>query len=80
MTTAGVITDYTLNTKLLDPMDITIGPDGARWFTASRAIGRLTTTGTVSHFKDRYGPMGITAGPDGALWFTNVTSIGRITT
>ena len=64
------------------------GPDGALWFTNFRngSIGRITTGGTVTHFKyanaSIRGPQGIAAGPDGALWFTNEgnDSIGRITT
>ena len=66
------------------------GPDGALWFTdtgyftGGHSIGRITTTGDVTHYTDpsiRY-PGQIAAGPDGALWFTNFgnNSIGRITT
>jgi virginiamycin B lyase len=73
---------------------ITVGPDGALWFTnfAHNSIGRITTSGTISTYAGIGvdNPAGITTGPDGALWFTNAGngadrgtdhgSIGRITT
>src|SRR5260221_575648 len=68
------------------PQGITIGPDGALWFTDSAdKIGRITTQGQVREFAlpiSRMGPAEITAGPDGALWFTQPgpDQIGRITT
>jgi virginiamycin B lyase len=66
---------------------ITIGPDGALWFTETviGKIGRITTSGAMTEFAlpnpNSY-PFGITTGSDGALWFTEVYShtIGRITT
>src|SRR4051795_4617921 len=71
--------------------DLTTGPDGALWFTERRgeAIGRVTTTGTVTEFPVPTStddplpdPQGIAAGPDGALWFTESTgdSVDRVTT
>src|SRR6266567_8738265 len=69
------------------PQGITVGSDGALWFTAPKLnqIGRITTQGQVSEFAlpiARMGPAEITAGPDGALWFTQPgpNQIGRITT
>ena len=68
------------------PYGITLGPDGALWFTnlGTNSIGRITTSGVVSNFTDPTisEPDWITVGPDGALWFTNFgnNSIGRITT
>jgi virginiamycin B lyase len=72
--------------------DITMGPDGALWFTQSSfgsgppdAIGRMSTDGRYRRWplptRDS-APTNITAGPDGALWFTERTGfrIGRITT
>src|SRR4051794_24882287 len=62
--------------------DMTVGPDDALWFTERRgeAIGRITTTGTVTEFpvprsseNPLPDPQGIAAGPDGALWFTEQT-------
>ncbi len=81
----GVISIYT-GSGIDGPQDITVGPDGAMWFTNeyNNSIGRITTAGTVSKFTDSTidAPVGITSGPDGALWFTNSgnNSIGRITT
>src|SRR6266851_4595536 len=70
------------------PQGITIGPDGALWFTDSAdKIGRITTQGRVTEFAlpkfvsypERF-PAQIIAGPDGALWFTETgDQIGRIT-
>src|SRR3954471_11612552 len=71
--------------------DMTAGPDGALWFTERRgeAIGRVTTSGTVTEFPVPTStddplpdPQGIAAGPDGALWFTEQTgdSVDRIST
>src|SRR5437588_1710994 len=64
---------------------ITVGADGALWFTANAAgkIGKITTTGVVTEYPiSTTDPEGITSGPDGALWFTpeNVDKIGRIGT
>jgi virginiamycin B lyase len=67
---------------------ITTGSDGALWFLAEAgaAIGRMTTSGSVTTFPlppgDDAGA--VTPGPDGALWFTIMSSggnaIGRLTT
>jgi virginiamycin B lyase len=79
---------------LLCPSGITLGPDGAMWFTdpIGARIGRITLSGKVTEFEIPSAgsfPMLITSGPDGALWFTEVGSlfeeggrdqIGRITT
>lgn len=78
--------------KDADPFSITVGPDGALWFTepSGSKIGRITTSGVITEFpipalypnEVRWAtPMGITAGPDGALWFTitDRPGIGRIT-
>src|SRR5262249_42921847 len=67
------------------PGSITVGPDGALWFTESNRdfgvdrIGRITTAGVITEFPlplsvdcQQFGtcsPSGITAGPDGNLWF-----------
>jgi len=69
-----------------DPNAITIGPDGALWYTlAGGSIGRMTAAGSFTSYPLptlNSAPEGITAGPDGALWFTESTAnqIGRITT
>ena len=70
----------------VEPYGITLGPDGALWFTGSASIGRITTDGSITYFSKgltaESEPNGITAGPDGNLWFTEYSSpnIGRITT
>jgi streptogramin lyase len=83
ITTSGAVTSYT-GTGIGNPQGITVGPDGALWFTNGDEIGRITTTGTVTDYTHAglVGLEQITAGPDGALWFTSQTGseIGRITT
>ena len=69
-------------------MGITVGPDGALWFTNSYfrapSIGRITTTGSVS--VPLTNPENITSGPDCALWLTGsvnggaTPAFGRMTT
>jgi virginiamycin B lyase len=89
ITTAGIISEYTLPTPNAGPYDITTGPDDALWFTEPGVgkIGRITTTGSVTEYPVPGAccltdPTDIVVGPDGALWFTNINSswIGRITT
>ena len=87
ITTAGVITEYTIPTAS-QPRSITTGPDGALWFTeySGFKIGRITTAGVITEYPLPAGvyTQGIAAGPDGALWFTEISgqgeNIGRITT
>ncbi|WP_053227799.1 virginiamycin B lyase family protein [Solirubrobacter soli] len=67
---------------------ITPGPDGAMWYSEgiyrnpSPTIGRITMSGTFTHFPVSEQPRDITTGPDGNLWFTENTRnmIGRMTT
>ena len=69
---------------------IAAGPDGNLWFTYQdfttkvNAIGRITTSGTITLTPTptaNSGPTDITAGPDGNLWFTEAAgNVGRITT
>ena len=58
---------------LLDPNDITAGPDGNMWFTEndSGQIGTISTEGVVGRQRFPTGsyPFGITMGPDGDMWF-----------
>ena len=61
------------------------GRIGALWFTneANHSIGRITTTGTVTHYRrtNIVAAFAIAAGRDGAMWFTcGNNAIGRITT
>jgi len=83
----GVVASYT-DPTVIHPFGITLGPDGAMWFTNAYgdSIGRITTAGVITNFTapSISSPTAITAGPDGALWFINLSvtggSIGRITT
>src|SRR6266487_1684012 len=52
------------------PQGITVGSDGALWFTAPK----LNQKGHITLFSPHYsgGPGSIVAGPDGALWMTEV--------
>ncbi len=64
---------------------ITVGPDGALWYTdLYNGIVRMTTAGDFTAYSvptPGSNPQGITTGPDGALWFTEAwaNQIGRIT-
>ena len=69
------------------PKNITVGSDGALWFTEEfgNQIGRVTITGVFTEFPTpttSSRPTDITTGPDHALWFTesNANKIGRLTT
>lgn len=89
ITTTGNITTFPLP---FDPKPLgrgvyglTMGPDGALWFTEIRGarIGRMTTAGDLTYYplpSPFAGAYLITSGSDGALWFTDVQAIGRITT
>jgi streptogramin lyase len=57
------------------PQFLTVGSDGALWFTEVRdRIGRITTGGVITEYgrgiPHRSSIGGIIAGPDGAMWFT----------
>ena len=88
ITTAGVVTHFPLPSGFFPSGGITSGTDGNLWFTVQNsstggtAVGRVTTAGTVTIFKNPFiGPLqGITSGPDGALWFGALASMGRLTT
>ena len=85
ITTAGVITEFTVPTANSCPLGIAAGPDGALWFAEQNAnkIGRVAALITeVAVPTASSNPTGIAAGPDGALWFTESdgNNIGRITT
>lgn len=85
-----MITEYPLPLLCCSagPIDITVGPDGALWFTNldSYWIGRITTQGELTTYATplHFANYGITRGSDGAFWFTSGTSAGaaiwRITT
>lgn len=80
------LTAFPVPTADSGPRNITLGPDGALWFTEAGAnrIGRVTILGKFTEYPvatPDSEPYGITAGPDGALWFTEYrgNKIGRIT-
>ena len=85
ITTARVITEYSLPSGAGDPSYVT-SARGALWFTEdlNDAIGRIDLAG---HVTSQYAltsvdsPGGIVAGPDGAMWFADFgsDSIGRLT-
>jgi virginiamycin B lyase len=84
---AQVFTYFHVPTANAGPSGITVGPDGALWFTESEGnnIGRITIAGAITEYPVPTGdsvPSYITTGPDGALWFTesNGNKIGRMTT
>jgi virginiamycin B lyase len=70
-----------------EPQDITVGTDGALWFTefATNSIGRMTTSGEYSSCPlpsaaSKPHPYGIATGSDGDIWFTEREGrkIGRL--
>ena len=83
MTTTGVLTEFPVSTAV-NPDFITVGPDGALWFTDqnSTSLRRITTAGAITEFPvpGSYLPHGIATGPDGALWFADFgnNKIGRV--
>jgi virginiamycin B lyase len=86
--TALAIEEFPVPTPSSQPSGITVGPDGALWFTEENGnrIGRITTAGSISEFAQLPNPGSlpseIVTGPDGALWFTEfgANKIARITT
>lgn len=95
MTTAGVITEFSVPTANSLPAFITAGPDGNMWFTelAGNKIGKITPSGAITEYplpNAASKPQRITAGPDGNLWFvedpvggpggTGAGRVGKITT
>src|ERR671925_612329 len=68
----AALTEYPVPTSGSQPSGITVGPDGALWFTEENKhkIGRITTSGSITEYPVPTvpsGPSEITAGPDGAL-------------
>jgi virginiamycin B lyase len=83
---AQAFTEFATPTPSAAPFAITLGPDGAMWFSEATAnkIGRVTTTGSTTEFGGLTGtfPDGIVTGPDGNLWFVEFTGaqmVGRMT-
>ncbi len=81
MTTGGAVHIFRLPAGLTRPGALTLGPDGAVWFTASGAIGRVTPDGVATRFaiETRMPLTSIVWGPDGNVWFSFVDGrVGRI--
>jgi streptogramin lyase len=81
VTPAGQITEYAspIGGK---PWWIIVGPDESLWFTATRAVGRVTTAGALGAY-ELPGVLGeLATGPDGNVWFTYGSgasaAIGRV--
>ncbi len=85
---APTITEFSVGSPSNNsPSGITVGVDGALWYTdvIANQIGRITPAGDVTTFPIPTAgsqPSGIAMGRDGALWFTEYAAdkIGRITT
>jgi streptogramin lyase len=83
---AGTVTEFPI-TRVVNPYDITPGPDCNLWFLERTAnnVGRITPSGAITEFPIptvEAGASGIAAGPDGNLWFAEYDGmkIGRIST
>lgn len=73
---------FPIPTAASGPRGITLGPDGAMWFTefAANKIGRITQGGVSTEFPiptANSGPTAIVAGPDGALWIIGFAPLGQ---
>ena len=76
ITTAGVVTEFTVPTANAVPAEIVSDSDGNLWFTESDAgkIARVTPAGVFSEFAvptPGSSPNGIAIGPDNNIWFTD---------
>ena len=89
ITTGGKITIHPLpnqcNPGLIEPLNITKGPDGAVWIaeTFADSITRIDTAMNISSFclpPTPDGPFDVSVGPDGNIWFTvpGLNQIGKI--
>jgi virginiamycin B lyase len=94
ISTTGKLTEFSLPPAPQEvqcggwcPEAIVSGPDGALWFTESQlaagsGIGRITTTGEVTHWRvPNVAPNSIASSPDGSIWFgeDRAAQLGRIT-
>ena len=85
ITTAGVITEFSVGITAGEPYGITAAPDGNVWFTEVRrsplgtttgipTIARITPAGVITEFSKGIStdamPFKNTTGPDGRMWFT----------
>lgn len=78
LTADGVFTEYI--TSIGQVSHLTTGSDGAVWFTDGSKIGRITTSGSITHYtvpgSNIVGPISISHGPDDAIWFIYADSGG----
>ncbi len=84
--TAQTFTEYPIPTADSRPSGMTLGPDGAIWFTEYLAtkIARIDDSGAVTEYAiPDPNPSGrsrsIASGPDGNLWFTSGSGVWRAT-
>ncbi|HEY4387592.1 MAG TPA: hypothetical protein VGN34_24310, partial [Ktedonobacteraceae bacterium] len=79
----GFVTTYALP-QGSQPGAIVSSSDDALWFIESNAIGRITTAGNITQFRENITSTcsngNITGGPDNTLWFTAGGSVNSITT
>jgi sugar lactone lactonase YvrE len=73
--TGTTLHTYQIPTSDSRPEFITLGADGAMWFTEINGnnVGRITSDGTITEIPvptPSGEPLGITKGPDGNIWFT----------
>jgi streptogramin lyase len=84
--TNGAITEYALDGGDYSVDYMTVGPDGAIYFTGTPyRVGRITMAGAISYYdfqSMRGTPTGIATGPDGAIWFNDSAGsrLARLTT
>ncbi len=80
----GGLTTYPVPSPAAGVSGITVGPDGALWFTEGMAdaVGRISMQGEIVEFPLGEGasPTGITTGADGAIWFNaqGTNRVGRL--
>jgi virginiamycin B lyase len=90
ITPAGVITEFPLRQSFNDyreAIGIAAGADRALWFGYGDRIGRITTGGHLSYYKDPFDEVDdLVRGRDGNIWFTQANgyydatvTVGRIT-
>jgi virginiamycin B lyase len=89
MTLSGSVTEYPVPAAFIAPRFITVGPDGAIWFTGDTAqVGRMDLAGggfRYYNMPEFPGPVvaaqsAIRTGPDGNLWFgvTPVSGLSKM--
>ena len=85
ITTAGVITEYTVPTASAAPYGIAPGGDGNLWFTEFNTgnVGSITTGGTVTEYAgtaSTNNPAEMAQAADGTVWFAEQsgTSVGHV--